>query len=116
MKTIINGNVDNWRILLENINCVYAITDTLTGKIYIGSTYGFNGVWPRWSRYVSTNGHGDDVILKELIQNDPNHGDYFNFTIIECFLNRDGNAQYILDREKYWKMVFSTRQHGNNKN
>lgn len=116
LKTIINGNVDNWRILLENINCIYAITDTLTGKVYIGSTYGYNGVWQRWSCYVNTNGHGGDVVLKELIEQNHDYGNNFVFTVIESFFNRDGNASYILERENYWKKVFSTRAFGNNKN
>lgn len=116
LKTIINGNVDNWRILLENINCIYAITDTLTGKVYIGSTYGCNGVWQRWSAYVNTNGHGGDVVLKALIEADPNYGDNLVFTVIESFFNRDGNAPYIQVREIYWKKVFATRAFGNNKN
>ncbi len=116
LKTIINGNVDNWRELLENVNAIYAITDNLTGKIYIGSTYGFDGVWQRWGRYVQTNGHGDDVVLKELINQNANYGENFTFTIIECFFNRDGNSSYIQRREMYWKTVFATRAFGNNKN
>lgn len=116
LKTIIKGNADNWHILLENINCVYAITDSLTGKVYIGSTYGYNGVWQRWSCYVDTNGHGGDVVLKDLIEKDTNYGNNFVFTVIECFFNRDGNASYILERETYWKQVFTTRIFGNNRN
>lgn len=116
LKSIINGNVDNWRILLENINCIYAITDTLTGKVYIGSTYNYNGVWQRWRVYVETNGHGNDVVLRELIERNPDYGNHFVFTIIESFFNRDGNVPYILERENYWKKVFATRTFGNNKN
>ena len=116
LKTIINGNVDNWRILLENINCVYAITDKSTGKIYIGSTYGYSGVWQRWSTYVYTNGHGGDVTLKNLIETTPDYGNNFVFTVIESFFNCDGSAPYILERENYRKKVFSTRIFGNNKN
>lgn len=116
LKSIINSNVDNWRILLENINCVYAITDTLTGKVYIGSTYGYNGTWQRWSTYVNTNGHGGNSVLKELIEQNSDYGNNFVFSVIESFFNRDGNAMYILERENYWKKVFSTRIFGNNKN
>ena len=116
LKAIICSKVDNWRILLENINCIYAITDKLTGKVYIGSTYGFNGVWQRWSAYVYTNGHGGDVVLKALIEKYPSYANNFVFTIIESFFNRDGNAEYIKHREDYWKEVFATRAFGNNKN
>lgn len=116
LKAIIRSNVDNWRILLENINCIYAITDKLTGKVYIGSTYGYNGVWQRWSAYVNTDGHGGDVALKSLIEQNPDYANNFVFTVIESFFNRDGTAPYILERENYWKQVFATRAFGNNKN
>ncbi|MFA6375620.1 MAG: GIY-YIG nuclease family protein [Bacilli bacterium] len=116
LKLIINSNVDNWRELLSNVNCVYSITDTTNGKIYIGSTYGFNGVWQRWSRYVETNGTGDNVELKKLIESNFDYADNFVFTILECFFNRDGNQKYIEDREIYWKKVFETRSYGNNRN
>lgn len=116
LKKLIKSNVDNWRILLENINCIYAITDTLTGKVYIGSTSGYNGVWQRWSAYVNTNGHGGDVELRKLIEQNPEYGENFVFTVIESFFNRDGNEPYIKARETYWKEVFATRKFGNNKN
>ena len=116
LKKIIEFNVDNWRELLENINCVYAITDISTGKIYIGSTYNSSGVWGRWSDYVSTNGHGGDIELVKLLKENPNQSDYFVFTIIESFFNCNGTEQFILDREVYWKKVFCTRSFGYNKN
>ncbi len=116
LKQIIKSNVDNWRELLKNINCIYAITDTLTGKIYIGSTYNCNGVWGRWSSYVATNGHGGDVELIKLLQDNPAQSDFFVFTILESFFNCNGTEQFILDRETYWKKVFCTRVFGHNKN
>ena len=116
LRKIIELNVDNWRELLENINCVYAITDISTGKIYIGSTYNSSGVWGRWSDYVSTNGHGGDIELVKLLKENPNQSDYFVFTIIESFFNCNGTEQFILDREVYWKKVFCTRSFGYNKN
>lgn len=57
-----------------------------------------------------------DVVLKELIEQNHDYGNNFVFTVIESFFNRDGNALYILERENYWKKVFSTRSFGNNKN
>ena len=65
---------------------------------------------------MNTNGHGNDVMLKNLIETTPDYGYNFVFTVIESFFNRDGNAPYILERENYWKKVFSTRAFGNNKN
>lgn len=116
LRKIINNNVDSWREMLENINCVYAITDTKTGKIYIGSTYGSDGVWERWKRYIESDGHGGDVELKKMIEADPNYADNFKFTIIEGFFNKSGNAEYIQVRESYWKEVFESRHYGYNRN
>ncbi len=116
LKNIITSNVDNWRILLENINCIYAITDTLTGKIYIGSTYGYNGTWQRWCTYVNTGGHGNDAELIRLLANDPGYANNFQFSIVESFFNKNGNELYILEREQYWKQVLLTKKFGNNKN
>lgn len=116
LKTIIQNNVDSWRILLENVKCIYAITDVKTGKIYIGGTYGGDGVWQRWSNYVETGGHGGDVELKKLVASDPSYALNFKFTIIETLLNKSTDDEYIQKREKYWKGVFDTRKHGNNRN
>lgn len=116
LKNIVIGNVDNWRILLENINCIYSIVDQTNGKIYIGSTYNKNGTWSRWSNYVYTNGHGDDCELKALIERQPDYAKNFKFSIIEVFLNKDDTSPYILEREKYWKSVFETGIFGYNKN
>lgn len=116
LKKIVTGNVDNWRILLENINCIYSIVDETNGKIYIGSTYNQNGTWSRWSDYVYTNGHGNDRELKRLIENQPDYAKNFRFSIIEVFLNKDDTSPYILEREKYWKEVFRSRILGYNDN
>lgn len=117
LKALIDHDVDNWRSLLSNIQCIYVITDNLTGKLYIGSTYGYDGVWQRWSCYASTGGHGGDKELKALIDKDPNYGKNFTFSIIESFLNTDlVNPEKIRQREQYWKHVFDTVRHGYNDN
>lgn len=118
LKSIINANVDNWRELLSNINAVYVITDLSNGKLYIGSTYGKKGVWQRWSCYVETDGHGNNVELKQIIEKDPNYAiKHFQFSIIETFLNDDDKNKHIQERERYWKEVLNTfSPHGYNDN
>lgn len=116
LKKIIMSNVDNWRILLENVNCIYSIVDETNGKIYIGSTYNKNGTWSRWSEYVYTNGHGNDCELKQLVENQPDYAKNFRFSIIEVFLNKDDTSPYILERERYWKEVFRSKIFGYNDN
>lgn len=115
LKQIIDANVDNWRELLSNVNAVYVITDMKTGKLYIGSTYGYNGIWQRWSTYVNTNGTGKNKELEEIIKLNPNYAfENFKFTVLECFFNIDGNQKYVMDREKYWTKVFETIKFGYN--
>ncbi len=117
LSKIIKSNVDNWRELLSNINGVYVITDTSNGKLYVGSTYGKEGVWQRWSCYVYTNGHGGDEELIPLIKEDPNYAiKNFQFTLIETFLNTNDQDKHIQERERYWKDVFDSCKHGYNGN
>lgn len=117
LKDIINSNVDNWRELLWNVNCVYVITDKSNGKLYIGSTYGKEGIWQRWSTYVNTNGTGGDKELVTLIAGDPDYAiRNFQFSVLEVFLNQDSNNNMIREREKYWKHVLDTVNNGYNDN
>lgn len=100
-----------------NVNCVYLITDTSNGKLYVGSTYGKDGIWQRWSTYVTTNGTGGNKELIQLIKDDPDYAiKYFQFSILEVFLNQDSNNEQILEREKYWKKVLDSKNHGYNDN
>lgn len=50
--------------MLSAVNCIYIITDRKTGKNYIGSTYGKEGIWGRWKEYAKTGGHGNNVTLQ----------------------------------------------------
>ena len=43
------------------------LLDKLTGKQYIGSAYGHEGIWGRWTEYMNTNGTGNNKQLEELI-------------------------------------------------
>ena len=73
LKEIISNQYTDWKKVLSATKGIYLISDTKTGKLYVGSAYGEEGIWGRWSRYVSTNGHGDNKTLKELIETDLNH-------------------------------------------
>lgn len=115
MANIIKNNVDNWREKLNSVKCIYAITDKKAGKIYVGGTYGGDGIWQRWSYYVNTNGHGDNVELKKLIDKDPNYAyDNFVFSILEYFY--DANDNEIHKREDKWKEILQSKSLGYNKN
>ncbi len=96
---------------------IYLITDTKTGKRYVGKADGEKGLWQRWKSYIR-NGHGYDVDLKELVKN--KDFEYvqknFKFTILEIVSGDE--IEEIDQRESYWKDVLLTRnaKFGHNKN
>ena len=66
LSTLIQNDRPDWKSALENVKGVYLITDTSTGKRYVGSAYGDQGIWSRWGAYVSS-GHGGNKELQELV-------------------------------------------------
>lgn len=115
LKYIVENNIPSWKTALSNVKGVYIIVDTRTGKQYVGSAYGNECIWKRWSHYAK-NGHGDNIELKQIIKiNGDDYKNYFKYSILEvCNMNL-GN-EYIISRETYWKEVLMTRRFGLNKN
>lgn len=115
LKHIVSDNISSWKSALSNVKGIYLIVDTYTGKQYVGSAYGDECIWHRWSNYAK-DGHGGNVELKELLRT--NGVDYkynFKYSILEvCNMNL-GN-EYIISRESHWKEVLLTRQFGLNLN
>lgn len=115
LKYIVSDNIQSWKSALSNIKGVYLIVDTLTGKQYVGSAYGDECIWQRWSIYAK-DGHGGNVELRELLKLNGEEYKYnFKYSILEvCNMNL-GN-EYIIARETHWKEVLLTRRFGLNKN
>lgn len=99
-----NSNV-TWRNALSSVNGVYLIRDTTSGKLYVGSAYGEQGIYGRWRSYASS-GHGGDVMLRDL---DHSH---FEFSILEI-APLTLSAQEIIDIENKWKDRLGSRLFGN---
>lgn len=115
LKYIVSDNILSWKSALSNVKGIYLIVDTYTGKQYVGSAYGDECIWKRWSNYAN-DGHGGNVELRKLLK--INGADYkynFKYSILEvCNMNL-GN-DYIISRENHWKEVLLTRQFGLNLN
>jgi hypothetical protein len=115
LTEIINENEQSWKSALSNVKGVYLISDTKTGKFYVGSAYGNEAFWTRWKNYIST-GHGGNVILKEILgKNNGDHAENFIFSILEI-MKMNADDTYIINRENYWKNILLTRIFGYNKN
>lgn len=117
LETIINRNKKDWVAALKNQKAVYLITDTYTGKLYVGSATSENGMLlQRWQNYVC-NGHGGNIGLIELINE--KGFDYvkqhFQYSILENY-NAKVDDKIILSRESWWKETLCSRSFGYNKN
>lgn len=103
----------DWINALNHQKGVYLITDKKTGKKYVGSAYGAEGLWQRWLAYCYTGGHGGNVELIKLLKQDENYGvKNFEFAVLETF----GSAtpdQAILEREQWWKETLRTELNRN---
>lgn len=117
LKLILNGEkYSDYRNALSSVKGVYCLTDTKTGKLYIGSAYGENGIAQRWSEYIDTKTGGNQGLI-ELYkrEGDKYFEQNFEFTLIEYFgMNADTNK--ITGRETYWKEAFATKTQGYNRN
>jgi len=115
LKTLVRELNPSWRTALSNVAGVYLITDTSTGKHYVGSAYGGDGIWQRWTAYTKT-GHGGNKELRALLkQEGTEHAQLFQFTLLEvCDIN--SSDEYIIGRETHWKRVLMSREFGLNKN
>lgn len=107
LKTLMKDANSNltWRNALSSVNGVYLIRDTSTGKLYVGSAYGVEGIYGRWKSYATT-GHGNDKLLIGL-----DHSK-FEFSILEI-APYTLSQQEVVQIENKWKDRLGTRQFGN---
>jgi hypothetical protein len=112
LDLIIQQQIPSWKSALINVAGVYLITDTDTGKHYVGSAYGEGGFWQRWSEYSAT-GHGNNKALKELLAaRGPAHADKFQFSILEI-ADTHASKDDVIARETHWKNALCSREsHG----
>lgn len=86
-KVVSNPDANRqWKRMLSNVYGVYLILDKKTGKQYVGSAYGKEGLWGRWSNYVLTK-HGNNKILIDLLEQSPEEYKNFQFSILDVLPN-----------------------------
>jgi hypothetical protein len=115
LKIIVDQAISSWQGALRNIKGVYLIADKKTGKFYIGSATGGNGIWQRWVSYA-LNGHGGNHELIKLLESTtPDYKENFQYSILEI-ADFHTSDESIVKREIYWKNVLMSREHGYNSN
>ncbi len=112
LDVIVAQQIESWKSTLSSVAGVYLITDTKTGRHYVGSAYGLGGIWSRWAKY-SASGHGNNKNLRRLLhKNGVRYSQNFQFSILETADTNTGRDE-IISRETHWKDVLCSREsHG----
>ncbi len=118
LEAIINdvsGEYSNYKTALSAVKGVYLILDTKTGKQYVGSAYGADGILGRWKAYVNSPYHGGNEDLIALMEKDRQAYKRFQFCILQI-MPTTATAQQVIDVETLYKKKLGTVQFGLNDN
>ncbi len=109
LVSIINNPDANreWHRMLSSVAGVYLITDMVTGKHYVGSAYGKEGILGRWAVYARCP-DGHDRQLEELLKENKNYANNFQFTILQT-LPRTLTMKEVIDFEVLYKKKLGPR-------
>lgn len=99
----------DWKAALQHVKGVYLVSDVSNGRKYVGSAYGGDGLWSRWSTYMQT-GHGWNDELTHLISEKGIEYARVNFTmtLLEYRPAKTDDME-IIARENFWKEALGTR-------
>lgn len=115
LNLIFGQSLESWRAALSNVAGVYLISDTATGKLYVGSASGEGEIWQRWESYAS-DGHGGNVELRKLLKEvGDERAKHFRYSILEI-ADTHASKEDILCRESHWKKTLLSREYGLNAN
>lgn len=103
-----------WKMMLSNVYGVYLILDKKDGQQYVGSAYGKEGIWGRWSNYINSK-HGNNRILIKLLNSEPDRYKYFQFSILNVLPNSSMKEQ-VIQLESIIKDKLGSRAFGLNAN
>ena len=104
----------DWHASLSVVSGVYLILAETTGELYVGSAYGLDGIWGRWSQYAA-NGHGGSKLLKKLTQNTEGYPQNFRFSILQV-LPKTTKKSDVIKWESIFKLKLGSRATGLNLN
>lgn len=107
-----DANVE-WHTRLSSVGGIYLLSHG--ANLYVGSAGGGRGILSRWQSYITTQGHGGNVRLKELIDSDPNSKYGLQFSILRTLPLATPNKE-VIEIENLYKLKLSTRAHGLNAN
>ena len=115
LEEITKNQYPDWKKTLSITKGIYLISDTKTGKLYVGSAYGENGIWGRWSNYSLTKGHGNNKTLKKLVEIDKDYATNFTFSIL-MLLPKTMPDHEVIKKETLFKNKLGSNSFGLNNN
>jgi hypothetical protein len=115
LRHVVRRALPSWKAALGSVAGVYLVADTSCGKLYVGSAYGADGIWGRWSCYAETS-HGSNAELAKVIhEKGSEHARHFQFSILEICDIKD-SVDAVIERECHWKAALLSREFGYNSN
>lgn len=105
---------ESWHTALSSVYGVYLIMDLVTGKQYVGSAYGADGLLGRWGEYARTR-HGNNRLMMELLCTDPERYHHFQFSILQILPKTVTNEE-VIGLETLYKKKLLTIPFGLNDN
>ncbi|WP_125561444.1 GIY-YIG nuclease family protein [Pseudoalteromonas rubra] len=103
-----------WHQKLKSVAGIYLITDSITGRQYVGSAYGSEGILGRWKKYTIT-GHGNNEQLITLLKSNDNYSNNFRFTILRT-LPKSLTKTEVIEVENLYKQKLGSKTFGLNSN
>ena len=115
LDIVVGQEIASWKGALSNVAGVYVIADRATGKLYVGSATGDEGLWNRWQAYSATGDGGNRELRRLLRDKGSDYAKNFQFGILEI-VGTDASDGDVRERESQWKELLLTREHGYNAN
>jgi hypothetical protein len=116
LDLVVRQDLESWRAALSSVSGIYLISDTATGKLYVGKADGLGGIWGRWCAYAKTWHGGNKALRAEFgLDGSEDRLGALRFSILEV-ADLHATKQEVLDRETHWKAVLLSKEHGHNRN
>ena len=113
LQIVTEQQIASWHGPLACVKGIYLITDTKSGKHYVGQASGRDGIWGRWCDYAKT-GHGGNKELKALLRRKgAGYATNFQYSVLEI-ADTHASDEDIHARESYWMLAIQSREFGLN--
>lgn len=115
LHEIIDGHYSDYFKALSSVKGIYMIVDGNTGKLYVGSAYGSDGIWGRWSSYSNTFHGGNQELVTLYNEHGPEYFQKFKYIILQILPMKISDKE-IIEMESKFKNRYLTKEFGLNDN